>query len=159
MQMSSKWNWKWCKSTSFPSLMEWWVICLHWLQMNPSFFSKLKQLNSRWISLLQSASSTVKKSTHLKYFTQVTLIWDLLICFHQTKNIFPPDLLSRWCHCDEIMFYWIYLVFCIVWHLMHLDFVFRILALQVCSLHTVWLRMYLNPYSFFHQTEKKKKKV
>lgn len=51
LQMNSKWKWKWSKSASFLSLMGWCVICLHRLQMNPSFLSKLKQLNSRWDSL------------------------------------------------------------------------------------------------------------
>lgn len=46
--MSSKCKWKWSKSTSFSSLMEWWVSCLPRLQMNPFFLSKLEPLNSHW---------------------------------------------------------------------------------------------------------------
>lgn len=86
MQMSRKCKWKWSKSTSFSSLMEWWVSCLHWLQMNPFFLPKLEPLNSHWDFSVSECSICCEKSSYLKYFTQVTLKWEYMLSLDLKKG-------------------------------------------------------------------------
>lgn len=92
--MSSGCKWKWSKSTSFTSLMEWWVSCLDQLQMNLFFLSKLEPLNSHWDFSVSECSICCEKSSHLRYFTQVTLKWEYMLSLDLKKKkggrgIFP----------------------------------------------------------------------